>query len=199
MESLFINTASILSFIGSVIIKREVWIRRNRTALYGSWFAHIGVIFQDKLNNSAFAIASPLIKIRYGVASWYGKAFDIWMRCWPELIWSLPTISDGAKQQVVPMIPGRSLLKHLHFNCHKVKFRSAVQSVPATEPLRRFIIRLIYFRRPVICNAFVGVGCYLTVRKRLLMLYDIANCASANPISRFLLYRALAHSQGKNS
>lgn len=199
MEDLFIKTASIMSFIGSVIIKREVWIGRIRNKYYGSWFIHIGVIFQDKLNNSAFVIACPLIKIRYGVASWSGKAFDIWMRSWPELIWSLPTISDSSKQLVVPMMPGRSFLKHLLFNCHQVKLRIAVQTVPETEFLRRFIIRLIYFIPPVICNVFVGIGCYMTVRKRLLILYDLANCASANPISRFLLNRALTYFQNKSN
>lgn len=196
MEDLFIETAAVLSFIGSVIIKRDMWVCRDRKSYYGSWFVHIGVIFQQQLNHGAFVIADPLIKIRYGVASWSEKAFDIWMKSWPTLIWSLPTVSENAKHLVVPMIPGRSLLKHLLFNCHKVKFCTASQTVPTTEISRRVLIRLIYLIPPTICNAIVGVGCYLTIRKRLLMLYDVANCASASPISRLLLRRALAAHEG---
>lgn len=191
MDALFIKTASVLSFIGSVIIKRDVWLERNREGYYGSWFIHIGVIFQHKLNHGAFVIANPLIRIRYGVASWSGKAFDIWMKSWPNLIWSLPAVSQNAKRTVVPMLPGRSLLKHLLFNCHKVDFRTASQIVPAKELSRRALIRLIYLVPPAISNAVVGVGCYLTSKKRLLMLYDVANCESAGPVSRFLLRRAL--------
>lgn len=196
MDNLFITTASVLSFIGSVIIKRDVWVERNRESYYGSWFIHIGVIFQNKLDQGAFVIAKPLVKIRYGVASWSGKAFDIWMKSWPSLIWSLPTVSENAKTLVVPKTPGRSLLKHLLFNCHKVDFHTAQRTIPAAELSRRILIRLIYLIPPTICNAIVGLGCYLTFRKRLLMLYDVANCVSSTPISRMLLRRVLSSHEG---
>lgn len=192
IEDLFIKTASVLSFIGSVIIKRDIWIDRDRKGYYGSWFVHIGVIFQHKLNNSAMIIAKPLIKIRYGVASWSGKAFDIWMKSWPTLIWSLPTVSENAKHSVVAKMPGRSLLKHLLFNCHSVSYLRASQIIPESENIRRILIRFIYLIPRPLCNAIVGVGCFLTSRKRLLMLYDVANCSSGSSLSRLLLRRALS-------
>jgi glycosyltransferase involved in cell wall biosynthesis len=193
MNELFMMTASVLSFIGSVIIKREVWIKRDRERYYGSWFIHIGVIFQNALNKETLVIARPLIKIRYGIASWSGKSFDIWMKSWPTLIWSFPKISDKAKNSIVPRDPGRSLLKHLLYNCHNVDYSDAMSTVPVPVFLRRLFIRMIYIIPPKMCNAIVGIGCYLTREKRLLILYDVANCKSAGLVSQYLLRRVLSH------
>lgn len=185
-EALLIKTGSVLSFIGCVIIKREVWLSRIREPFFGSWFIHIGVIFQRPLANGALVLAEPLIQIRYGVASWSGRAFDIWMVAWPKLIWSLPGISDTAKQLVVPREPGCSIAKHILFNSHSVNFQKASQIIPAKAVFRRGVIRVIYLIPKVLCNAIVALGCYISLRSRRLMLYDMANCSSSNILTRWL-------------
>lgn len=190
MEELFIKTATVLSFIGSVIIKRNIWLSRDREKYYGTWFVHLGVIFQQQLKNGALVISSPLIKIRYGVASWSHRAFDIWMKSWPLLIWSFHTISESAKNSVVPMTPGRLILKHILFNCHGVSFEKASEIIPASDIFRRFVIRGIYLLPAKMCNLIVSIACYMTIQKRLLMLYDMASCSSSNCISRWLYKRS---------
>jgi len=105
-DALLADTGNALSFIGGTIVRRALWLARERTRYYGTMFIHVGVIFQAPL--SAIAIAEPLVAIRFGNASWSARSFDIWMRLWPELIWSLP-LADWAKHAVVPREPWRSL------------------------------------------------------------------------------------------
>ncbi len=104
-----------LSFIGCVIINRELWLSRERAQFYGSLFIHVGVILQSPPIQKIIVLAKPLVKIRYGNAMWTPRSFEIWMFLWPFIIWSFPGFSDSAKQSVCPRQPWRdsmSLLKH---------------------------------------------------------------------------------------
>ena len=98
-----------LSFIGGVVIKREMWNAREKERYFGSYFVHFGVIFQSPLPEDTLVIAEPLVSIRYGNASWLGKSFEIWMFKWPDLIWSFPNYPDSAKHQACPKDPWRRM------------------------------------------------------------------------------------------
>lgn len=115
IEALFADTAGYLTFIGGVVIRRDLWMARERERYFGSEFIHIGVIFQAPLPGTALVISKPLISIRYGMAQWTERSFDIWMFKWPELVWSLPDISDDAKNRVTPREPWRILKTLLTF------------------------------------------------------------------------------------
>lgn len=108
-ERLFVRTASYLSFIGAVVIKRRVWLERDRESYFGSLFVHFGVIFQHALPGTARIIAEPLISIRYGNALWRSAEFEVWMFKWPALVWSFAGISDRAKESVCRLEPWRKL------------------------------------------------------------------------------------------
>jgi glycosyltransferase involved in cell wall biosynthesis len=99
----------LLSFIGSVIIRRSVWLARDYRSYFGTEFVHVGVIFQEPLRSDAIVLAEPLIRIRYGNASWWRRAFEIWMFKWPRLIWSFGHLPDRAKATVCAREPWRSL------------------------------------------------------------------------------------------
>lgn len=114
-QRLLTDTAAYLSFIGCIIIKRQVWKSREKEEYFGTYFAHVGVIFQKPLPGEALAIAEPLVTIRYGNASWLGTYFEIWMFKWPALIWSLPGFPDSVKHQVCPKEPWRNPKTLLHF------------------------------------------------------------------------------------
>lgn len=113
-QFLFKDAMDYLSFIGGVIIKRQVWAARDKEKYFGSYFIHAGVIFQQPLPGSALAIAEPLISIRYANASWLGRFFEIWMFKWPDLVWSFANVPDAFKDQVCPREPWRSLKTLLH-------------------------------------------------------------------------------------
>ena len=85
---------------------------RERERYFGTEFVHVGVIFQAPLPGTALVISNPLISIRYGMAQWTERSFDIWMFKWPELVWSLPDLSDDVKNRATRREPWR-LLKNL--------------------------------------------------------------------------------------
>lgn len=105
MDDLFVCAADLLSFIGSVVIRRAVWQERAREPYFGTEFVHVGVIFQRPLERDALVLADPLILIRYGNAHWTPRAFGIWMFKWPRLLWSLEGVSSAAKAQVIRRDP----------------------------------------------------------------------------------------------
>ena len=106
-ERLFIDTAHHLSFIPALVIRRDIWMSREREKYFGSWFVHVGVVFQTPLPSDAILIAAPLVAIRNENISWGGRMFEIWMIRWPELIWSFPDISDSSKEKICPDRPTR--------------------------------------------------------------------------------------------
>lgn len=109
MADLMSDTASYMSFIGCVVVRRDLWLRRERERYYGTEFIHVGVIFQSPLPNGALALAAPGISIRAGNASWTGRYFEIWCFKWPGLIWSFPGYPDDAKLRVCPREPWRAV------------------------------------------------------------------------------------------
>ncbi|KAF5057858.1 Glycosyl transferase family 2 [anaerobic digester metagenome] len=109
LEQLFLATVRQLSFIGSTIVRRSLWIERHREQYYESYFVHVAVIFQQLLPRGARVLVDPCISIRYGNASWVARGFEIWSIRWPQLIWSLPTISLNSKLSVVSEKPYESI------------------------------------------------------------------------------------------
>jgi glycosyltransferase involved in cell wall biosynthesis len=120
-----------LSFIGAVIIRRSLWMERERQKYFGSLFIHVGVIFQKPLPGTALAIAEPLMRIRYGVGGWTSRRARIWLFLWPELIWSFPDYPPQAKLAVCHPQPWR--LPYRLFALRAVK---AIDGAFYTEMLR---------------------------------------------------------------
>ncbi len=123
MDQLLADAGSYLTFIGCVVIRRVLWLARDRASYYGSLFVHVGVIFQARLPGAAVVLAQPLIAIRYGNAMWRPKEFEIWMFKWPGLLWSLP-LPERAKAAVCPREPWRDA-KTLLFYRAKGTYSSA--------------------------------------------------------------------------
>lgn len=114
-ERFFAQAANYLGFIGGTIIRRDLWLFRDRATYYGSLFVHVGVIFQSPSLDNVKIVAEPLIMIRNGNAMWTSRSFEIWMFKWPELIWSFSAYSDDVKRTLCPQEPWRrfkSLLYH---------------------------------------------------------------------------------------
>lgn len=106
-ESFFMDAAGHLSFIPALVVRRDLWLGRERERYFGSWFAHVGVVFQAPLPGGALIMAKPVMAVRNGNVSWGSRTFEIWMFKWPELIWSLPGISEASKRKVVPENPSK--------------------------------------------------------------------------------------------
>lgn len=108
-DDFFQHCVSYLSFIGAIVIKKDIWENRDKASYFGTEFVHIGVIFQKLLPTPIRLITKPYIKIRYGNAQWTSRKFAIWMVKWPQLLWSFNLISLAAKQRIVAREPWRKL------------------------------------------------------------------------------------------
>jgi abequosyltransferase len=108
-DDFFHDCIKYLSFIGGVVIKRDLWRERDREPYYGTEFIHIGVIFQKVPPAAVRVVTSPLIKIRYGNAQWSGRKFTVWMIRWPKLLWSFDSISRNTKENFIAEEPWRNL------------------------------------------------------------------------------------------
>ena len=176
---LLADTGAYLSFIGGVIIKRQLWLSREKEKYFGSYFIHVGVIFQEPLPGDALVIAEPLISLRYGNASWLGRYFQIWMFKWPDLIWSFNQLPDSAKNLVCPEFPWRSTAKLLLFRAN-----GAYGKAEYTEWLKPRLKTFWERMAPGMIAHFPGrlanllaFVCYFFRRpsSRLLILLDLAN------------------------
>jgi glycosyltransferase involved in cell wall biosynthesis len=109
MDRLFVDMVDVLKYVGSVVIKRAIWIARERARYFGSMYIHVGVIFQEQLPGESLVIAKPVISYRAGNAhTWWSQVIEIaWVK-WPSLLWSL-TVSDAAKSKVCSAEPWREL------------------------------------------------------------------------------------------
>jgi glycosyltransferase involved in cell wall biosynthesis len=109
MDRMFDEVSGYLSYIGAVIIRRDLWQDRDRRSFYGSYFIHVGVIFQSSLPGQTLVVADPLISVRFGNTQWRPKEFEIRMVRWTELIGALDGISDGVRWRKYRPDPWRSL------------------------------------------------------------------------------------------
>ncbi|MDD5760900.1 MAG: glycosyltransferase family 2 protein [bacterium] len=104
---LFETVGHFLSFIPGVVVRKEIWSSREKEPYFGSFFAHLGVLFQAPLPGSALVIAESLVRIRNGNVSWSGRSFEVWMVRWPFLISSLEALPQASRQKVSHPEPWR--------------------------------------------------------------------------------------------
>lgn len=112
-DRLFEETSAYLGYIGAVVIRRDIWMSREREPFFGSYFIHEGVIFQCPLPGPSLAIAEPVVSVRFGNTQWRPKEFEIRMIRWPDLMASLTAVSEDVRRRY-PAAPWRSL-KSLFF------------------------------------------------------------------------------------
>jgi glycosyltransferase involved in cell wall biosynthesis len=179
-DLLLIDSGQYLSFIGCVIVKRQLWDARKKEDYFGSYFIHVGVIFQQPLPRDTLAIAEPLVSIRYGNASWLGKYFEIWMFKWPSLIWSFADLPDSAKCRVCPREPWRSLKTLMHFRAKGV-YTSQEYAEWVKPRLGSYWARVVsnasahFPGRAANLIVFIYYSIFHRPSERLLVLLDLAN------------------------
>jgi len=105
----FLEVAGYCSFIGGIVIRKDIWDRRKKEPYFGTEFIHVGVIFQEPIHGDIEVLADPLIMIRYGNAQWTARGFEIWMFKWPRLIWSFRDFTRSEKEKIIREEPWRSM------------------------------------------------------------------------------------------
>lgn len=109
LDRLFQDVVRYISFIGAVVIRRALWLSREKERYFGLEFVHVAVVFQEPLPGRALLVTEPLIVIRHGNASWAPRSFTVWMFQWPGLVHSLDAVPAPTRRRVVPPEPWRRL------------------------------------------------------------------------------------------
>ena len=175
---LFADVSNLLSFIPSVVIRRDLWRSRDRTPYFGSLFVHVGVIFQDRLPGDALVVARPLVAVRNANVSWASRSFEIWMFKWPGLIWSIPGIPDEVKASVCPRDPWRgwkALLTHRAMGSYSVEeYRRWI--APLAAPASRKAMAWAVAAAPGhLVNALALLYCVFFYGNNKIPLYNLSN------------------------
>lgn len=143
----FVSTVgSHLTFVGAVVIKRQLWLSRDREKYYGFGFIHVGVLFDEPIKGTMLVTADPLVSIRFGNAQWTSRAFQIWMINWPTLIWSFPSLSDTVKSGICPREPWRdlkTLLTNRVFGMYSTREYQLFIDEQPVSPAKKLLSRLI--------------------------------------------------------
>lgn len=110
LDRLFEDIGKCSICISCYVIKRAVWIAREKKKYYGSMFIHVAVAFQERLPGRALTMAHPMIKFRWGNENEWGdsRAAEIFYFMWPTLVWSL-ALSDSTKRRHCSKEPWRRL------------------------------------------------------------------------------------------
>lgn len=169
-------TARHLTFVGAVIIDRQLWLSRDRTQYFGTGFVHLGVIFDQPVERNNLVIAKPLVAIRLGNAQWTSRAFQIWMFGWPKLMWSFGSISREVKEQITPHEPWnnlKTLAVERAFGAYSVKEYQMFLKGKFSSRSRQLMARLIASTP----RWFFVVAAYLYARakpsKHEMMLFEL--------------------------
>lgn len=182
-----------LTFVGGIIIKRQIWQARPRQPYFGTGFVHVGVILSAPMN-SVLVLSRPLVVIRYGNGQWRSRAFDIWMNHWPTLVWSFASLPDSAKAVVTPRFPFNSVRRLLWYRALGAytvdKYRQWLSGSPSWR--FRMVAWAISHLPVAVANALCSL--YLAPRRSRpfeMQMYDLLHCGHASALTR-----ALAHLRG---
>ena len=178
-----------LSYIGCVVIKRNIWFENDRTQYYGSYFVHVGVIGSSTKIGNIFYCQEPLIKYRSANSSWTQRSFEIWYFKWPDLIWSFNSITSEVKSKIVSRKPWKrslSLLKSRamgEYNHHI--FNDKISKLECG--LQRLIPNIIS-RLPVApLNMAILLFCVIFRRRSLYTIYNLMVSAPHSNTSKFII------------
>jgi abequosyltransferase len=175
-EQFFAEIGEYLTFIGGVVMLRDLWLSRNRSKYFGSRFIHVGVIFQNLLPGKVLVIVQPWISIRLGNAEWANLGFEIWMFKWPELINSFSNFSDKSKLSVCRPKPWKRLHTLIYFRsigAYSITEYSKWLEQRLSSPWHRFIARMIAKIPFKIANGFMRL--YAKIRRNKILMYHLTN------------------------
>ena len=108
-DNFLIDLVGYLTYVGGILVDRDLWIKNYDRSKIGSYFAHIDCITSIKNNGTAHYFSEPAIKMRLGSQTWIDQSFVIWHKLYPEIIWGLENYNARAKVKVINPNPLNSI------------------------------------------------------------------------------------------
>lgn len=178
LGQLFQRIVAYMSFIGCVVISRNLWLQREKIRYFGTEFIHVGVIFQLPLPAPALVIAEPYIAIRYGNAQWANRAFEVGMFKWPNLLSSFEHIPETIRMRYVPSTFWRKLQRMVVFRAkgeYSIKeYQKWLAGKSATLSLKvtSFLIAIM---PKSLLNLFLLLYLRIARKDKIIAIYDLEN------------------------
>lgn len=190
-EALFRKTAKFLSFIGALVVRRDLWLARRRSVYWGSAFAHVGVLFQAPLDAHAMVLAAPHVAIRYGNSMWSPQALEIWFSNWPRLVMGLDWMALSTRATVAEMSPGRFAKKLLMYRAIGRLDRSHLRGSPIAHlPAQHRLLAFLVASVPrAIAATVAALYCLTGAAGARMTAYDLAHAAKPARVSRWVAAR----------
>jgi hypothetical protein len=186
--SCFADLASYLSFIGAVVIRRDLWLKRSDGKYFDTLFSHVGVIFGQPPLFNVKVLSSPLIVIRYGNAMWSQRGFEIWMFKWPRLIWSFPDFRPEQKLAVTPRRPWRSFKRLVLYRGTGGYSRNEYEKflLRRATGLQGLLCKLVALMPGTVANWIAAWYCYLVRKQSRGVIYDLGRSKYSTSVTRCL-------------
>ncbi len=108
-DNFLIDMAGYLTYVGGILVRKDLWKKYFDYNNIGTFFAHIACISSIKIGRRAHYFSRPSIQMRLGSQTWTSKSFIIWNRLYPNIIWNLENYSIEAKNSVIIRNPIGSL------------------------------------------------------------------------------------------
>lgn len=90
-ERMFVELGDSIRYIGALIMRRTVWLARQRNLYIGSYYAFVGMMYQERFPRHVRVIAKPCVAYRIGnTADFAEQLAEIIFAKWPSLVASLP-------------------------------------------------------------------------------------------------------------
>lgn len=90
-ERMFIELGDSIRYIGALIMRRTLWLARQRELYIGSYYGFVGMMYQERFPRHVHVIAKPCVAYRLGnTAEFAERLAEIIFAKWPSLVASLP-------------------------------------------------------------------------------------------------------------
>lgn len=100
MDGLFLEIGEVWRYFGNIVIKRAIWLGRERQRYYDSLFNYFGVIFQKRLPGQVLVIAQPYVSYRLGnTHTFLPHVLEILWVKWPSLVRSMD-LSESTRRKI---------------------------------------------------------------------------------------------------
>jgi len=178
MDRLFTDVSGVIAYIGSVIIRREIWESREREKYFGSMFGYVGVIFQNRLPGETILVASTMVSFRSSTRHTFeSRLFEVFFFKWPAVFWP-SAVSEKTRMKVCPADRWRNwglLCLYRALDLYSfAEYRRLIQ--PCARPGReKWMPALIAVTPASLINGIIAA--YLLVIRK--------------PVTRYLLYLLL--------
>lgn len=101
IDNAFVELSLYTSFIGSLVVKKDLWEKIDYKKYLKTGFVHVGIVYEYlNTNSKVLFVSNPLINIRLGNSGWSRNSFEIWHILWVKAINQIPNYSKKMKRMV---------------------------------------------------------------------------------------------------